>query len=313
VNYVHLPGSDLRVSQISYGTTGFDGSFPEDQGLSLVGLYLESGGNFMDTAHCYSFWMPNGLGASERFVGKAAREFGRERFVIATKGGHTAAPPDYPRPDAFMSPEIVAQDLEESLDRLQLDQVDLYYLHRDDPGIPVDEVVSALNEHVVSGKIRALGASNWSVGRYQAANAYAKHKGLQPFVVLQNQWSLAEPSWSDLDSCGAMRYVLDSELSELTAAQILVAAYTATAGGYFATKGQSGGYGSDLNRRRLAAVQDLAGRRGLSPNQIALAYLLNQPFPVIPIVGTRNPQHLKEALASLEVNLSNEEVVALRA
>ncbi len=197
MRYLNLPNTDLRVSNISYGTTGFDGSFPVQSGLDLVKQYLDLGGNFLDTAHCYSFWVRGGLGESERFVGAAIREFGRASVVVATKGGHSTVLPDYPRPDDFMSPEVVSRDLAESLDRLGLPQVDIYYLHRDDPRIPVGEVMTSLNDHVMSGQVRYLGASNWSAERYLAANRYATEHGLRPFVILQNQWSLARPTWTD--------------------------------------------------------------------------------------------------------------------
>jgi aryl-alcohol dehydrogenase-like predicted oxidoreductase len=308
---LQLPNTDLTVSNISYGTTGFDGKFPLADGLALVGQYLEAGGNFLDTAHCYSFWVPDGLGASERFVGAAAKEFGRSSLVIATKGGHCEAGPGYPRPDSFMSPELVQKDLNESLERLDLPQVDIYYLHRDDPRIPVDEVMSAMSDHVTAGRARYLGASNWSTDRYLAANRYATANGLPPFAILQNQWSLAQPDWKDMDAPGAMRYVLDSEIPEVSTQQIPVAAYTASAGGYFATDGRTGGPDTPLARARLTVATRLATEKAVSPNQITLAYLLNRPFPVIAIVGTRDSAHLKESLEASEIALSDEEIRAL--
>ena len=137
----------------------FRRKFPTKSGLDLVRRALDLGGNFLDTAHCYSFWVPGGLGRERRAVRGcgSSRDWVAENFVIATKGGHSAVPPDYPRPDAFMSPEVVRQDLTESLDRLDLPQVDIYYLHRDDPRVPVGEVMAALHEHVTSGRGRYLG------------------------------------------------------------------------------------------------------------------------------------------------------------
>jgi len=312
MNYVALPHSDLKVSQIAYGSTGFDGKFPTAEGLQLVSDYLEAGGNFLDTAHCYSFWVEGGSGASERFVGTAAKEFGRERFVIATKGGHIGMPPGYPRPDDFMNPDLVAQDLDESLERLDLPQVDLYYLHRDDPRMPAEEIIEATNEHVKSGKVRYLGASNWSVERYEAANRYALANGLQPFVILQNQWSVIQPTWSDLVSPGAVRFITDEEIPVLKESQTPVAAFTPTAVGFFEKDGNVQGYKEDQAKPRLAAVKKLAAEKGATPNQIALAFLLNQPFPVIPILGTRNRDHLKDALNSIGLSLSEEELQTLK-
>jgi aryl-alcohol dehydrogenase-like predicted oxidoreductase len=304
---INIPGTDLEVSNISYGTTGFDGTFPEDQGLELVRKYLEFGGNFIDTAHCYAFWMPNGGGASERFVGKAVKTFGRNSMIVATKGGHVGVPPDYPRPDAFMEPELVQKDLTESLERLELDQVDLYYLHRDDPRMPVDEIISAVNGFVNAGQVRYLGASNWSVERYRAANAYAQKNGLHPFVVLQNEWSLAHPSSPNSDAPGSNRTIDDKELEPLGREDIAVAAYTPTANGYFATDGVRGRRNDNqVSRQRLARVQKLAAEKGWTQNQVALAYLLNHPFPTIAVIGTRDPAHLADAVGASELVLSQE-------
>ena len=308
-----IPGTDLEVSQMAYGTASYDGTFPTGDGLKFVAQYIESGGNFLDTAHCYCFWVAGGDGASERFVGEAAREFGRDNIVIATKGGHVGMN-GYPRPDTFMAPQIIRQDLRDSLDRLKLPSVDLYYLHRDDPRVPVGEVMESLNEHVKEGRTRYLGASNWSIDRYLAANRYAAKQGLQPFVILQNQWNLAQPSWTDLTSPGAMRFIEATELPALFEKSITVSAYSPTANGYFATHGKrGGGYESEQARRQLIAVEDLAESRGVSPNQIALSYLLNQPSLVIPVLGTRNADHLADALGAAEIKLSMDDLEEISA
>jgi aryl-alcohol dehydrogenase-like predicted oxidoreductase len=305
-----LPNTDLEVSQLSYGTAGYDGSFPVADGLKLFGQYIEAGGNFIDTAHCYCFWIPGGEGASERFVGQAVREFGRDKLVVATKGAHVGMN-GYPRPDSFLTPEIISKDLDESLERLGLPSVDVYYLHRDDPRVPVGEIIDALNEHVTSGKVRYLGASNWSVDRYLAANDYAKAKDLQPFVILQNQWSLAKPNWSDLTSPGAVRYIEDSEVPRLVEHEIPVAAFTATAAGFFAS-GQNSGFASEESSQRLAACQALAAKRSVSSTQIALAFLMNQGSTVIPVIGTKNAAHLADSIDATSLELSTEEIQSLK-
>lgn len=310
---IELPNTDLEVSQLAYGMGSFDGTFPTEDGLRLVAKYVEAGGNFLDSAHCYCFWIPGGDGASERFVGAAVREFGRDNLVVATKGGHIGMN-GYPRPDAFMAPHLVRRDLEESLERLSLSSVDVYYLHRDDPRVPVGEIIEAMNEHVASGQARYLAASNWTVARYLEANEYAALNGLQPFVILQNQWSLARPNWTDLTSPGALRYIEDAELPSILEHQVAVAAFSSTANGYFATNGDRGsGYESEESRRRLTAAQQLASQREATPSQIALAYLLNQPSTVFPVLGTRDESHLADALGAAEVSLSSEELRFLRA
>jgi aryl-alcohol dehydrogenase-like predicted oxidoreductase len=305
---ITLPNTNLVVSQLAYGTASYDGTFPDADGLKLFAKYLESGGNFIDTAHCYCFWVPGGEGASERFVAKAVREFGRDGLVIATKGGHIGMN-GYPRPDSFLDPVLVDKDFAESLERLGLPSVDIYYLHRDDPRVPAEEIIESLNDHVKAGRTRYLGASNWSVARTLTANAHAVRNGLQPFVVLQNQWSLAQPNPFDITSPGAIRYIERSELEALEANQIPVVPFSPTANGYFATDGARGGhYESPENRRRLLAVQALAAKHGATTNQIALAYLINQPFPVIPILGTLNLDHLEDAIGAPSIELTTDEL-----
>ncbi len=308
-----LPKTQLEISQLAYGTGSFDGSFPIEDGLRLMARYVEAGGNFLDTAHCYCFWIDGAGGASERFVGAAAKEFGRDNLVLATKGGHIGMN-GYPRPDAFIGPDIVRQDLDESLDRLGLSTVDIYYLRRDDPRVPVGEIIEAVNERTTSGRVRYLGASNWSVDRYLAANEYATAHGLHPFVILQNQWSLARPDWTDLTSPGAIRCIEDDEVPKLVESRVAVAAFSPTANGYFATNGLRGKqFESEQTRCRLSAVAEVAKARGATPSQIALAYLLDQPSLVFPVLGTRDESHLMDALGATVIGLTFEELRFLRA
>jgi aryl-alcohol dehydrogenase-like predicted oxidoreductase len=137
--------------------------------------------------------------------------------------------------------------------------------------------------------------------------------GLRPFSILQNQWSLAEPNWTDLDAPGAVRYVLASEEAQLVELGVPVAAWSPTANGFFATNGVRGGpYGSDAGRARLARANELAARKGVTPNQIALAYLLCHPEMTIPILGTGSAEHLADALGAVSVELSAEDLGFLR-
>lgn len=308
-----IPGTDLKVSALAYGTADMGTKTSDEQGFALFDEYAKDGGNFIDTAHAYACWVPGQCGVSERFVRKYMVRADRKQFVIATKGGHCQFE-GYPRPDNFLNPKLVAQDLNESLDRLGMSQVDIYYLHRDDPRVPVDEIVSFMNEHIDSGRIRYLGASNWSVRRLAAANQYAQEKGLQPFVILQNQWSLAKPDWGSLDEPGAVRFVLDEERAPLADMKMPVAAWSPTANGFFATDGQKGEtYATEAGKRKLAAAQNVARQIGATPNQVALAYLMCQKTTVIPILGTGNPEHYQDALGSLQVELSDEQMAALDA
>ncbi|MCX7801087.1 MAG: aldo/keto reductase [Fimbriimonadales bacterium] len=307
---IHLPHTDLQVSRFAFGTADCGTRIPEDRALRVFEAYRKEGGNFLDTAHCYAAWVEGGLGVSERWVAGVVARFGREGLVIATKGGHCAFD-GYPRPDAFLAPEIVERDLSESLDRLRMDAVDLYYLHRDDPRVPVGELVDACNRLADAGRVRHLGVSNWSARRLADANAYASAHGLRPFAILQNHWSLMQPSWESLDAPGDVRYVLDEERAVLEELGVPVAAWAPVRGIVELERGGGWGYGTERNRRRLAEARRVAAEVGATEAQVALAYLLRQRPVAIPILGTGDEGHLREALAAEALTLSDEQLARL--
>jgi aryl-alcohol dehydrogenase-like predicted oxidoreductase len=276
-----------------------------DASFRLLDAYVAAGGNFFDSAHCYGFWAPDGLGASERTLGAFLRERGiRDRAVIATKGGHPDAGPGYCRPERFLAPEVIASDVQESLERLATNHIDLYYLHRDDGTTPVDEVLDALDGQVSGGRVRYLGASNWSVERVREANLWARKNGRPGFVALQNQWSLAVPTWQPTAD-PTVRYITPADARQLQEEELTLVPYSATANGYFATCGERGAaFRSPENEARLHRAQTLASRLAVTPNQIALAWLRAQPLTVVPAVGTVDVGHLQDALGSLKLDLS---------
>lgn len=309
----HIPNTHMTVSAICYGTAGF-GVYVRGESLDrLYALYRTAGGNFLDTAHCYSFWVENGNGASERAVGELVRRHNdRDKVVIATKGGHPDGGPSYARPDAYLAPEVVQRDIDESLQRLGLDYVDLYLLHRDDARVPVEEIIDMLNEEVADGRIRNLGASNWTTERIAQANAYAASHHLQGFAVSEPQWSLAVPNGAPPTSDPAMRSLSDDDVQWHVKTGFPVIAYSSTAHGYFAgSKQAENDYDNEQSRTRRERVRQLAIELGCTPTQVALAYLLHQPFLTIPIIGTLNPEHLHDALGAADVKLTREQVVWL--
>lgn len=303
-----LGSTGIEASQMGYGLGSFGSAIPYETGADLLDRFRAAGGNFLDTAHIYAAWVQGGLGVSERFLGRYLRERGREGWIVTTKGGHVGLG-FYPRPDNFMAPELVRQDLAESLERLGLDQVDLYSYHRDDERIPVEELVDAAHEIVASGEARAFGVSNWSLRRAKAAKAYAARAGKTPFVVLQNQWSLAEPDWTG-EKPGCTRAVRPADLPGLRQTGLVVAAYSSTAKGFFATATpKSRSFTSDTNARRKERATRLATERGggVTTNQVALAWLLAQDVPTIPLLGTGNTDHLHDALEALKLTLTSAE------
>lgn len=292
---MRLPWTDLDVSPISFGTADLGGS--GDDAFRLLDRYAEAGGNFLDSAHCYAFWS-GAEGRPERTIGEWLRKTGlRDRVVLSTKGGH---PPQngYPHPEAFLSPEAIRGDFAESQERLGTQTIDLYYLHRDDGQTPVDEVIDLLND--LPGA-RYLGASNWSIARVLEANAYATKHGRRGFVALQNQWSLAIPTWTITEE-PTMRFVTEADRAACQKHELTIHSYSSTANGFFAT-GRPGGFVGPENEERRRRTEEVAKQLGKTPNQVALAWLMSQPGTVVPIVGTTNLEHLSDALGAMNLRL----------
>jgi aryl-alcohol dehydrogenase-like predicted oxidoreductase len=233
----------------------------------------------------------------------------REQVVIIDKGAHTP----------LCDPKSVTRQLMESLDRLQTSYLDIYIMHRDNPEIPVGEFVDVLNEHVRAGRIRAFGGSNWSLERVAEANAYAKAKGLQGMSVVSNNFSLArmvDPVWPGCihsSDAGSRKWLAEN--------QIPLFSWSSQARGFFAD-GKAAPerkddaelvrcWYSEDNFKRLDRAKELARKKGCLPINIALAYVLHQPFPSFPLIGPRTLAETRSSLKALDVTLTPEEVAWL--
>jgi len=306
---VALGSSGLSVAPIGLGTGGFGTRLKEPEVDRLVERYAALGGNLYDTAHVYAAWLPDGSGASERELGAVLRRTGLLRdAVIVTKGGHPTFGDHYPRPDAYMSPERMAQDLDESLARLDVEHVDVWLLHRDDERVPVDEILDATAGFVASGRVGQIGSSNWTVARLAEAADYAERSGRPGFVLSEMQWSLCTPNWPD--GPGPLtRTVKPQDARWYAAQQLPILAYSSTGVGYFAGRPNAEkafGHGDNPARRQRA--EELAAQLGCTPTRVALAWLRHQPAQVVPLTGTSSIEHLEEAVGACQVVLSAEQV-----
>jgi aryl-alcohol dehydrogenase-like predicted oxidoreductase len=310
MKHVLIPGTSLRVSEIALGAMPWGTRAPADAAAALYDAYRAAGGNVVDTAHIYAAWEPGGGGASERAVGEVLRRHGdRRQVIVISKGGHPAEP-FYPRPDRYLAPETVRRDITESLDRLGLDMIDLYFLHRDDRRVPVGEIIDLLNEEVLAGRIRYFGASNWATDRLEAANRYADGGSYTGFVASQPEFNLARPNAPMHADDPALRWLSPADVAWHARTGLPAFCYSPAARGYFATAGQRGAtaYDNDLSRARLARATGFAAHVGATVSQIALAYVLAQPFPAFPIVGTADPAHLRDALGAPRFRLTADQV-----
>ena len=316
-------GTDLTPSRICLGTGSFGSEISRADSFTVLDAFVEAGGNFIDTAHIYAAWIKGGWGASERTLGEWLKVHGaRGAVVLATKGAH---PPLDNMKLARCSKADIEQDVEQSLERLGVDSVDLYWLHRDDPPRRIGEIVETMAALINDGRIRSYGVSNWTVDRIEAALAYAKQHSLPPLVAHQPGWALADRE-TNVTAPSPMRYLDEPMRQWHIRTSLPLVAYSSQATGFFgaenvawAKAGFSGpppkarGHDSPNNRQRLTRAIALAESKGCTPNQIALAYLLNHPFPVFPIIGTSKPSHVREAFAAVPIPLTQTELDLLRA
>lgn len=304
-----LAGTDLTISTLCLGTADIGLAERGKTFDGLVNAYRDAGGNLLDTAHCYCFWRPDGAGCSETAVADYIARNGRGDLILSTKGGHPSGA-RYRRVDRYLSRQRITADLEDSLARLDVDTIDLYWLHRDDLRESVESIVDMMNDFVRSGVIRHFAASNWTRQRIEAANTYAKRAGLRGFVASQPMWSLGKhnhPGMADTHMTD------DADVAWHEQTQLPIFTWNATGRGYFATNGRAGSHDFEnpINRARLERVNALARQLGCTPGQLALAYLLNHPFPVFVLLGTRNVDNLHDAIGADNIRLTREQLAHL--
>jgi aryl-alcohol dehydrogenase-like predicted oxidoreductase len=301
-----LPGIPTPASAIVLGTGGFGSAQPRDLAFAMLDAFAAAGGTFLDSAHIYAAWLPEGTGASERTIGAWLASRGmRERMVIGTKGGHPhLASMDRSR----LRPEEIASDLAESLERLAQPGIDLYWLHRDDPSIPVDEILGALQPHLRAGTVRAIGASNWTWQRLDEAETCATMRGWTGFAASQISWSLASFAPSHQFSSGMVGMDADTLLWHGQSG-LPVIPYSAQANGYFAKPlgvalERLPQYADPANPRRWMATREIAARHGVSANAVALAWLLQHPRGGWGIIRPKDLAQLADSLAAADLVLT---------
>ncbi|MFC0470766.1 aldo/keto reductase [Halalkalibacter kiskunsagensis] len=299
---INIPGVEKPVSALIQGSDYFRPSVYEKV-CNVLDRYFAIGGNTIDTAHIYCG------GESEVAIGKWMNDRNnREDVIILTKGAH------HDQHGPRVNPEAITKDLFESLERLGTDYIDLYALHRDDPSVPVSVIIDILNEHISAGRIKAIGGSNWTVERLQEANEYAASKGLVGFSFSSPNLSLAkanEPFWAGCVSADATdcKWHKEHQLPLLSWSSQARGFFT----GRFTPEDQSNEdivrvFYSDANWDRLRRAEQLATEKGVSTIQIALAYVLNQPFPTCALIGAQNEEELRSCFEGAEIVLTQDEV-----
>ncbi|MGB8933419.1 MAG: aldo/keto reductase [Anaeromyxobacteraceae bacterium] len=304
--------SALRVSPLCLGGNVFGWTAGEGASFEVLDAFVAAGGNFIDTADVYSRWVPGNTGGeSETLLGKwmKARKT-REAVVIATKVGS-------PMPAGEgLSGAYIRRAVEDSLRRLQIERIDLLYAHKDDPRTPVEETVRAFDALIREGKVRAVGASNFSPARLAEALEVARRERLARYEILQPNFNLVE------------RSEFEGELEALCRReQLSVAPYYGLAAGFLTGKYRQGEpppasgraasvlgrYGNARGWAVLEAVRAVAVRHGASPAQVALAWLLAQPTVIAPIASAISAAQLRELVGFERLSLDPDDLAALGA
>jgi 1-deoxyxylulose-5-phosphate synthase len=310
MEYTQLGRSGLKVSRIALGCMSFgdtsrgfsEWALDDDAAEPIFRQAVELGITFWDTANVYSF------GSSEEIVGRAIDRYSRREDVVLATKVH------FPMHDgpggSGLSRKAIMEQIDASLTRLGTDYVDLYQIHRFDPGTPVEETMEALHDVVKAGKARYLGASSMWAWQFAKLQHAADLHGWTRFVSMQNQYSLMQRE-EEREMFGLLA---DQGVGSIPWSP-LAKGRLARPWGERTTRSESDPMGrryvQDSNEPIADAVQQVAEARGIPMAHVALAWVLRNPVVDAPIVGPTKPHHLPDAVAALDVRLTEEEVAVL--
>jgi aryl-alcohol dehydrogenase-like predicted oxidoreductase len=305
-----LGRSPLQVAPLAFGGNVFGWSADEPRSFELLDAFVDHGFNLIDTADVYEAWVPgNEGGESETIIGNWLKKSGkRDRVVIATKVGKWARYPG-------LAPTNIKEAVEDSLRRLKTDHIDLYQSHEDDAKVPLEETLRAFDDLVKAGKVRVIGASNYSANRLADALSTSGSKGLSRYESLQPEYNL-------MDRAG-----FEEGLQPLCVKEdVGVISYYSLASGFLSGKYRSeadlekskarGGsvkkYLTERGRRVLAALDEVAEAHAAKPAQVALAWVMAQPAITAAIASATTVEQLDELATSAALMLRDDELTKLR-
>jgi aryl-alcohol dehydrogenase-like predicted oxidoreductase len=310
MNNRRLGNSQLDVSPLCFGGNVFGWTADEATSFRLLDAFVDAGFNFIDTADVYSRWVPGHQGGeSETILGKWFKGSGkRDKVVIATKAGFEMAPDK-----KGLSKAYLFRAVEDSLTRLQTDRIDLYQSHTDDKETPLEETLEAYGHLIQQGKVRAIGASNYSGERLAEALQVSKQRGYPSYQCLQPLYNLYD------------RANYESDLEPVCAANGLgVIPYFSLAAGFLTGKYRSEGdlsksprgvrvknYLNDRGFRILDALDQVAKQHNSTPAQVALAWLMARPSITAPIASATSLDQLNELFEATRLKLDAASIAAL--
>jgi len=307
-----IGNSGLETAPIIFGGNVLGWTVDQASAFRLLDTFLDAGFNAIDTADTYSRWVPgNKGGESETIIGNWLKQGGRrERVLIFTKVGHEMAPDK-----KGLSPRYIRVEVEDSLKRLQIETIDLYQSHRDDSSTPMQETLEAYAGLIKEGKVRAIGASNFSAERLKEALDVSKAHGLPRYECLQPEFNLYE------------RGAFEGPLEQLCRKEnVGVIPYYPLASGFLTGKyrspadfgksqrgGRMSAYLNAKGKKILAALDEVAASHNVNPAAVALAWLIARPSITAPIASATKEGQLKDFASAANLKLSKNEIAKLDA
>ncbi len=299
---IPLGNSGLTVSSLCLGTMDMGTGLDQAGSFAILDAFTAAGGTFIDTANIYTWWVPGGrAGVSEEVLGAWMRERrNRNRVVIASKVGFGV--PNGVE-EGLRAATIIAE-CEKSLKAMGVATIDLYYAHQDHRASPLDETLEAFDRLVRQGKVRAVGASNYTSWRLEQCRQTSRHRGWAEFCCLQQRHSYLRPLPGT--GMGGQRFATEEVLDYCRVERFPLLAYTPLLGGCYVRDDRRlpPQYQGPDNERRLATVRAVARDLGVTANQVVLAWMMQGDPPIIPVVATRRREHLEESLAAERVSLT---------
>jgi aryl-alcohol dehydrogenase-like predicted oxidoreductase len=308
-----LGPSSLSIPPLVFGGNVLGWSADEPTSFRLLDGLVEAGLNAIDTADVYSRWVPGHQGGeSETIIGRWLKKRGkRDDLVIMTKVGM-----EMPGRGKGLSPAWIKQSVEDSLKRLQTDYIDLYQAHRDDPATPLTETLATFGDLIKSGKVRAIGASNYSAERLEEAMTTSRANNLPSYVSLQPHYNLVErPVYEDALETTCQRHKLGVIPYYSLASGFLTGKYRSKAdlGKSAARGGSVAKYLEGKGPKVLGALDDVAKATSSTPTQVALAWMIARPSITAPIASASKPEQLSDLAKAAALKLSAAQITALNA
>ncbi len=300
--------SDLQVAPLVFGGNVFGWTADERTSFSILDAFVDHGLNFVDTADAYSQWVEGHQGGeSETIIGKWFKESGkRDKIVLATKVSRLKTRPG-------LSAANIEAAVEDSLRRLQTDYIDVYFSHFDDPATPMEETLGAYDKLIKAGKVRVIGASNFTGARLEAALKESKDAGLPAYQVLQPEYNLYD------------REAYETEIEPVAQAhKLAVVTYFSLASGFLSGKYRSkadieqrarspfvGKYLNERGLRIVDALVEVAKRNDTTPSTVAIAWIIARPSVTGPIASTTSVEQLESLVAATRLQLSPDDLTLL--